>query len=123
MIEMKMRGEHDVDVFGTETSLSERRVQVPAAVDAVDVVKLRIVFVADSGVDQHCPHAADDKRAHGQEDASTVVRRGLLFPERLGHDAEHGAAVQTNEPVEQRDQLELADAITPNLAVDTLLTN
>ena len=47
--------------------------------------------------------------------ASVMRLRGvggrLLFPERLGHDAEHRAAVETDEPVADRNELEVAKRV------------
>ena len=43
-----------------------------------------------------------------ERDAVAVVGRRALLPQRLRHDAEHGAAVEAEVAVQQRDQLEVA---------------
>ena len=83
----------------------------PRSIDAVDVVELRVFLVAEPGVDDHRPHAAHDERPHRERDAVAIVGRRLPRPQRLRHDAEHRAAVEAEEAVVQRDQLEIAERI------------
>src|SRR5205807_791987 len=52
-----------------------------------------------------------EQRPHGERDPIARIRRGLLLPERLRDDAEHRAAVEAQEPVEERDELEIAHRI------------
>ena len=94
---------------GDEAGLGERVIEVPRAIDAVDLAELRVLLVAEPGVDDHRAHAADDQRPHRQRDAVAIVGRRLRRPQRLRHDAEHRAAVEPEEAVVQRDQLEIAD--------------
>ena len=61
VIEMQVRGEHDVDVLGREARLGQRVIEMSRAIDAVDVAELRVLLVAEPGVDQHRPRAAHDR--------------------------------------------------------------
>ena len=70
------------------------------------------LLVAQPGVDDHRPRAADEQRPHRQRDAVRSSGGALRRPQRLRHDAEHRAAVEPEEAVEQRDQLEVAERET-----------
>ena len=112
VIEMQMAGEHDVDVVGRQPRLSQRVVEVIPAIELVDLGALRVHLVAAAGVDQQRRAAvADDQRPHAQGNPVGVVRRQPLFPQRARHDAEHGAAIEPEKAVGQRQQLEAAQRV------------
>ena len=94
--------------FDAEARVRQRVIQMAAAIDRVDLVELRVLFVADARIDDHGPPPSDDERPHRQGDAVALVSRRFPLPQRLGHDAEHRAAVQAEEAVADRNQLELA---------------
>ena len=100
MIEVQVRREHDVDAVGGQPSLGERMVEMPVAVERVDVALLRVHLVAGAAVDDHpAPVGLDDQRPHRQLDPVAVVGRRLRLPQRPRHDAEHRAAVEPEQPV------------------------
>src|SRR5690606_9028797 len=51
---------------------------------------------ADAGVDEHPPGTGmlDEQAAHAKRDPVARVGGNAALPQRLGHDAEHGAAVE-----------------------------
>src|SRR5207244_6237852 len=68
---------------------------------------LRRHLRADAGVDQDVVIVrAYEQRPHRKRDAILLVRRRTLFPQRLGHDAEHRAAVETEAAVGKGDEIE-----------------
>src|SRR5262249_37712670 len=75
----------------------------------VHLMKLRVVFVPEAGVDEHRPYSADDERTHRHPNPVSIVRRRLSLPQRLRHDAEHRAAVEAEEAVAHGDQLEVSE--------------
>ena len=52
MIEMEMRGEHEIDVLTCEAFARQRDVEALASIDAEDVDPLRVHEVTDAGVDE-----------------------------------------------------------------------
>src|SRR5207247_4397335 len=101
VVEVEMGVEHPAYVLRPKPELGERvcatRAAVPPFVfDAVNVLELGRFLVADSGVDQDRTVAVLDQQAAQRErDPVALVRGDAPLPQRLGHDAEHGAAVQT----------------------------
>lgn len=83
--------------------------QITAIETAVADVEQRIQELADAGVDEERLLAAHDERPQPEADTIPLVGRRALLPQRLRHDAEHGAAVETEGAVRQRNQLELAE--------------
>ena len=101
MIEVQMRVDHESDVRRQHTDLAKRVFQLrrgavgAAVLDTVDVVELLIFLVAGARVDQHEPRLMLHEQApHAELDSVARVGGDLSFPERLGHDSEHRAAVQ-----------------------------
>src|SRR6185369_1614134 len=112
VIEVEMRGEHDVDVFRREAGLCERVVEMPGApLDAVSLEELLAFLVAHPGVDDHRPGSTNDERTHGQANPVPVIGPGLLRPHRLRDHAEHRAAVQAEESIADRYQLEVTEGV------------
>src|SRR5262249_31472183 len=111
MVEVQMRREHDVDVLGGQTGLRERVIEMPRAVHTVDVLERCVLLVAEPGVYDHGSHAADDQWPHRERDAIARVRGRSLLPQRLRDHTEHRAAVQTEEPITDGDQLKIADRV------------
>ena len=72
---------------------------------------LRVHLVAAAGVDDHGLRAADDERPQAQGNAVAIVGRQTRFPERARHDPEHRAAIELEEAVRDRDQLEVAEGV------------
>src|SRR6185503_11186862 len=64
-------------------------------VNAVDVFELVVFLVADAAVDEHqAVIVLDQQAAQRQRDAVAGVGGDAALPQRLRHDAEHGAAVE-----------------------------
>ena len=102
VIEMQMAGQHDVDVFDGQAGLGERVIEVIAAIELVDLRALRVHLVAAPGVDDHrVLVAAHDQRPHAQRNAVRIVWRQPFLPQLARHHAEHGAAIEREEPVRQ----------------------
>jgi hypothetical protein len=107
---MEMRRQHDLDVVSREAGLHQTPLErSAAAVDRINIDALRVHLPANSRVDDHRLFAADDERPQAKTDAVARVGRGTLFPERLGNDAEHGAAVEAERAVAEGNQLEIAE--------------
>ena len=111
VVEVQVRGQHDLDVFNRQARLGERVIQVARAIEAVDVAELLVFFVARTSIDDHRPGAADDERPHGEQDPVALVGRSLGRPQRLRHDTEHRAAVEAEEAVVHRDQLQVTQCV------------
>ena len=109
MIEVQVRGEHDVDVAALDAGSRERRVERHLAIDAVHVDALRVHFAADPGVDDHQALAAHEQRSHRELNPVPRVGRTAPFPERLRDGPEHRPAIEPQISVEKRRQLEIAD--------------
>src|SRR5436190_1029404 len=84
-------------------------IEMTPAIERVDVGLLRVPLVAGAAVDDHpAPCAFDHERAHREQDPAAVVWRCFLFPEWTRHDTTHRATVETEEPVIDAGQLEVA---------------
>jgi hypothetical protein len=116
VIEAQVRGQHDIDVVTRQSRLGERVVEVARPIDAVDIVKFAVVLAAEAGVDEHRPRTAHDERPHGQQNAVSLVGHRVLRPQRLRDYAEHRAAVEPEEAVEQRDELEISERVASDRA-------
>ena len=99
MVEVQVRGEHDVDVFGPEARLGQRVIQVSRALDPVDIDELLAFLVAEARVDDHRARSADDERPHRQNNSVALVGRRRLLPQGLRHHAEHRTPVEAEEAV------------------------
>ena len=117
MVEVEVRGEHEVDVFGREARLGQRVIEVSGAFDAVDVDELLAFLVAEPRVDNHRARSTDDERSHRQNNSVALVGRRLLLPQGLRHDAEHRASVEAEEAVADRDELEVAQSAAGDAGV------
>ena len=111
---MQVAGEHDVDVLRRKAGLGHRHLERTGAIDAVDIVELRALLAAEPGVDQHGARAADDQRPHRERDAIARVGRRSLLPHHFRHGAEHRAAVESDQAIAQRDELEIAHGEPPD---------
>ena len=75
----------------------------------VDLAQLRRLLVADAGLDHDRMLAgAHDNRIQAEQDAVLLIGRSALLPERLGHHAEHGAAIELVSSIRADGQLEVA---------------
>src|SRR5688572_4354099 len=107
MVEVEMGIDDPLHVGGRVAGIVQRveqlgrRTFAPAPrgiLDAVDLAELRVVLGADGGIDEDQAVAVlDQQAAHRERDAVPLVGGDLPVPERLRHDAEHGAAVEALE--------------------------
>src|SRR5207302_6627892 len=68
---------------------------LPLVHDPIDVLELGVFLVAQAGVDEHeAVVVLDQETTQREGDAVAVVRGNAPLPQRLGYDAEHGAAVE-----------------------------
>ena len=111
VVEMQVRGEHDVDVLGRQPGFGERVIEVPCALDAVDVAELRRSPCRRARVDDHRPHAAHDQRAHRQRDAVALVGGRFLRPERLRARRRTSRRRRGGRTRRDRDELEVAERV------------
>ena len=80
---------------GCEPDLAQRVADRAVVVDAVDVLQLGRELVAVAGLDStRSPARLDQQAARRVLAAVERVARHQLRPERLRHDAVHGAAVE-----------------------------
>jgi len=111
VIEVQVRGDHQIDVVRRESVIGQGVIEVPPPIQAEDVGELGVQLVAHSSVDQDPPApVADQPGPRGQPDAIPAVGRYAPLPERLGDDAEHGASVEREVAVECRTQFEPAES-------------
>src|SRR5207245_252426 len=106
VVEVQVRVDDDVYFLGTNASSGERGRQ--QLLVGVDLAHLGGLLVADAGLDDHGVFAgADDDGVEAEQDAVLVVGRDALLPQGLGHDAEHGSAVEQVGAVGADGQLEV----------------
>lgn len=111
VIEMQMGVEDDVHVFGLDVRRLEAVHQQLSGVE--DAALLFAQFVANAGFDHYGMSAgADDDGVGAEHDLVSRVGRGALFPERLGHHAEHGSTIEQIGAVAEDGQLEIAQGGT-----------
>ena len=112
VIEVQMRVDHHIDLFGTNSSRRQRRRQKLLVL--VNLLQLRRLLVADAGFDQHRMLARPyDRRVHAQEDTILLIGHDPLLPQRLRDHTEHRTAIQQVCAIRTNRQLELADRMTP----------
>ena len=105
MIEVQVRGEHDVDASAASPADASAWSRCAVAIDGVDVALLRVHLVADAAVDEHpAPVGLDEQRAHRQRMRLRSSGGDCDAHSGFGHDAEHRAAVEPEEPVVNADQ-------------------
>ena len=75
-------------------------------------MELPALLVAQPRVDDHRARAADDQRTQGEGDAIVLIGRGVRGPHRLRHNAKHGAAIETEKTVAERDELHVPERET-----------
>ena len=112
VIEVQVRREHDVDVLGREAGLGERVIEIAARDRAPKMSRNFVVrLVAEPGVDEHRPGAADDQRTHGQLDAIPVVGGIPFGPTAPSAPRRTSRRHRAGRTVAQRDQLEVAQTV------------
>ncbi len=110
VVEVEVGVDDDVDVARPDPDLLEEAEEAGLAPDAVEIGVAAVDVGADAGLDEdRRPRAPDEVAAEGQGDAVLPVRRGPTLPEGAGDDAEHGPAVDEERPVQEPEDLELAD--------------
>ena len=78
--------------------------------DAIDLAELGVVLVPRPGIDQDKPIGMLDQEApHGERNAVPLIGSNLSLPQRLGHHAEHRAAIEALQAGLQRVARELAN--------------
>ena len=107
MIEMQVRVEHMRDLIRSYAGRCQRRRQQFAV--AMNCAHLGGLLVADAGFDQHHSVAgAHDHTVGPQHDPILLIRSGAAAPQRLGNDAEHGAAIEQKGTIRAEQKLEVA---------------
>ena len=100
MVEVEVGLDHHVDVLRRDAERAEAAEQALAELEAVYAVLLLAVVVAEAGLDEECSgRAAHQQAVGGHRYAVALVRLDQPAPERLWHDAEHGAAVEPEDAV------------------------
>src|SRR5205814_4020119 len=100
MIEVEVRIDHPAHVVRRMAQLRQGILETGAAVlplvhDPIDVPELGVFLVAQAGVDEHeAVVVLDQETTQREGNAVAVVRGNAPLPQRLGYDAEHGAAVE-----------------------------
>src|SRR6059036_2850941 len=100
VIEVQVGIDHPADVGGGMPELRERIFELgtpvlPFVHDAVDVLELLLLLVAEPRVHKHEPVVVlDQEAAQRQRNAVALVGRNATLPQRFRHDPEHGAAVE-----------------------------
>jgi hypothetical protein len=106
MIEMKMRIDDHRDIGRSQPAFGKWLLNGGASFDTIDVVKSGISLVSDTGVDQDVSTLGlDQKYAELKSYLVPVVGRMVLFPKRLGHNAEHGTTIEFQLTICQRKDL------------------
>ena len=119
MIEVKVRRQHDVDVVCAQAGRRERVVEIPAAFGGELVLERQAALVPHPRIDQHRSRAAHDELTDRQLDAIVLVRGEPGVPNRSRHNAEYRAAIETERPIAQRDDLQITH-LMPGSAPDEL---
>jgi hypothetical protein len=100
MIEMQVRVDDDVHILRPDSVPREIVRQSRSVLDPVYVRIFGIELIADAGFDQDFMISGQHEQAsERQPNPVSFIGRKLLFPEGLGHDAKHLAAVQGKGPV------------------------
>jgi hypothetical protein len=109
VIEVQVRVDDDVNFVSGEAKIEKTGIEQRRA-ETIDLAEFGAEFVTGSGFDEDVFAAgANEKAIHGKLNAVARVGGTLLFPERLGNDAEHGAAIQPNVAGIQYVELEFAE--------------
>jgi len=86
VIEMKMRIDHNANVFGTNANLSEpvlerRALVLTFVLDSVNVLELLVFLVPRASVDQHQTRRMLDKKcSHAELYSVSIISRDSSFP-------------------------------------------
>ena len=100
VVEVQVTGEDHVDVIRSNAGLSQGVVERARSIRGIQPIEFLGFLVAQPGVDEQRPRTvAHDQGPHRQWDSIHIVGLGLLRPECLGDDAEHGATVEPKRPV------------------------
>ena len=92
-----------------QAGLGERVIEVIAAIELVDLALFASILSPQPASMSTVVSPPDEQRPHAERDAVAIVGRQPLLPQRPRHHAEHRAAVEAEEAVGQRDQLEVAE--------------
>ena len=100
MIKMQVRIDHERDIIGREARLHDagfegRPSRQSVVLNAIDFLELRRFLVPDAAINQHQSIVMfDEQTAHTHGNAILRVGSDAALPQRLGHYAKHGAAVE-----------------------------
>ena len=110
VVEVQVAEDHVVDVAGFEAVAAELLEKAPGLHREL-VLEFLGVLQAEAGIDDDVLAAGADERAVDVEgDAVALVGRHPTLPQRPGHDAEVGAAVNPHRAVNQEVESQIADA-------------
>jgi hypothetical protein len=119
VVEVQVRRQHQVDVAGGESDGVERVVEVPGAVEGVDLAGLLPHLVPGAAVHEHAsPGRLDEHRPHRQLDPVAIVGPRERFPQGARDHAEHRAAVEPEGSVVQQANLQVAAGQAPDVQAD-----
>jgi hypothetical protein len=108
VIEVQVRVDNDIDLFGSYSCRGERGGK--KLLILVNLAHLFVLFVADSSFDDGgMLSSPDNDSIETQENAVQFIGWGALPPERLGNDSEHGSTIEPVSPIGADRQLEVAD--------------
>src|SRR2546423_2708231 len=97
-VEVCVNDEDDVgrsNAYVRQAILQHRQMTAAFVLESIDVLELFVLLIARSRVDEdETGRMFDEEAAHAHLNAVALVGGNVLFPERLGDDTEHGAAIQ-----------------------------
>ncbi len=109
VVEMKVGVDDNVDVLRPEPQFIESGEERRGMLDIEDVLELRVELVPNACFHKNVlPPGTNQQAGQGEPDSVARVRRGLAFPQGLGHDAEHLSSVEGESSVAERVQFKRA---------------
>jgi hypothetical protein len=109
VVEVQVRRQDDIDRLRRDARLRQTVIEVSDSLQPEDLRLLSSRLVSYTRVDQHRPRSPHEQRAHREPDAVALVGGRPRLPQDLRHDTEHRAAIEMEEAVTERDQLEIAE--------------
>ncbi len=95
VVEVEMGVDDDVDLIGADTVRRQVGDERVAFLNPIDVAQFGSPFRAVAGFDENVFVLRSNEQAvGGQPNAVAIIGWRFFLPERFGHDAEHGAAVE-----------------------------
>src|SRR6185503_5950341 len=110
VIEVQVRVDDERDLVRPHAAARELAEETWRLVDAEVALLLLIELRAGSGLDEHDVRAvADEQAVHVHGHTVQLIRRLLLLPQHLRHDAEHRPAIEAEDAVAEDLHLEAPD--------------